>query len=338
MAEEKNNHSNLAAKSAQAANTVRGAVKTGKAIAGAAKGAAAGGPYGAVAGAVWGARKHIGTIAIVVIVILLLPVLFILMLPSIIFGSLFGGSADPSAEPIMNNNAAIIENTNEIAFAINQILGEGIDDVEQRIASDFAQTGGDNYEIVNPYTEDMVSNTNAFIGQYCAAKDEDWENISLADLEQTLRAFMCLRGLGLLDCPIIIADLGLTPKGWELALRLTPLPQLMEELAHRTEEPARRLFSACRRALDGLERETFAHAWRRLTDQLPVSPEAKRALYPLGEVLGRYDGRGQQAAIAGARRELEGLRARAGEERLRLGKVYGALGVTAGAFLVILLL
>ena len=124
----------------------------------------------------------------------------------------------------------------------------------------------------------------------------------------------------------------------ELALRLTPLPQLMEELAHRTEEPARRLFSACRRALDGLERETFAHAWRRLTDQLPVSPEAKRALYPLGEVLGRYDGRGQQAAIAGARRELEGLRARAGEERLRLGKVYGALGVTAGAFLVILLL
>ena len=43
MAEEKNNHSNLAAKSAQAANTVRGAVKTGKAIAGAAKGAAAGG-------------------------------------------------------------------------------------------------------------------------------------------------------------------------------------------------------------------------------------------------------------------------------------------------------
>lgn len=172
---------------ASTAHTIHGAIKTGKAIAGAAKGVAAG-PYGAVAGAVWGARKHIGTIAIVVIVILLLPVLFILMLPSIIFGSLFGGSADPSAEPIMNDNAAIIENTNEIAFAINQILGEGIDDVEQRIANDFAQAGGDNYEIVNPYAGDMVSNTNAFIGQYCAAKDEDWENISLSDLEQTLRA------------------------------------------------------------------------------------------------------------------------------------------------------
>ena len=173
---------------ASTAHTIHGAIKTGRAIAGAAKGAAAGGPYGAVAGAVWGARKHIGTIAIVIVVILLLPVLFILMLPSIIFGGLFGGSADPSAEPILNDNAAIIENTNEIAFAINQILGEGIDDVEQRIEDDFSQTGGDNYEIVNPYASDMTSNTNAFIGQYCAAKNEDWENISLVDLQQTLRS------------------------------------------------------------------------------------------------------------------------------------------------------
>ena len=173
---------------ASIAHTVKGAIQTGKAIAGAAKGAAVGGPYGAVAGAAWGSRKHIGTIALIIVVILLLPVLFILMLPSIIFGSLFGGSANLSAEPIMNDNAAIIENTSEIAFAINQILGEGIDDVEQRIADDFSWTGGDNYEIINPYADDMVSNTNAFIGQYCAAKDEDWEDISLPDLEQTLRA------------------------------------------------------------------------------------------------------------------------------------------------------
>ena len=175
---------------ASIAHTVKGAIQTGKAIAGATKGATVGGPYGAVAGAVWGARKHIGTIVAVIVVLLLLPVLFILMLPSIIFGSLFGGgtAADSNTEPIMNDNVAIIENTNEIAFAINQILGEGIDDVEQRIADDFSQTGGDNYEIINPYTDDMVSNTNAFIGQYCAAMDEDWENISLPDLEQTLRA------------------------------------------------------------------------------------------------------------------------------------------------------
>lgn len=171
------------------ASVVKGAVKTGKATAAATKGASVAGPYGAVAGAVWGARKHLGTIAIVLVVFLLLPVLFILMLPSIIFGSLLGdGSADPAAEPIMNDNAAIIENTNEIAFSINHILGEGIDDVTQRIEDDFSQTDGDNYEIINPYSEDLVSNTNAFIGQYCAAKEEDWKSISLSDLEQTLRA------------------------------------------------------------------------------------------------------------------------------------------------------
>lgn len=47
---------------ASAAHTIRGAIKTGKAISSAAKGAAAGGPYGAVAGAVWAGRKHIGII------------------------------------------------------------------------------------------------------------------------------------------------------------------------------------------------------------------------------------------------------------------------------------
>lgn len=41
------------------------------------------------------------------------------------------------------------------------------------------------------------------------------------ELEQAVRAFIWLRGLGLLDCPIVIADVDLTPEGWELALRLT---------------------------------------------------------------------------------------------------------------------
>ena len=40
-------------------------------------------------------------------------------------------------------------------------------------------------------------------------------------LEQQVRACIWLRGLGLLSCPVVIADAGLTPQGWELALRLT---------------------------------------------------------------------------------------------------------------------
>lgn len=174
---------------ANIAHTAHSAVKTGKAIAAAAKGASAGGPYGAVAGALWGSRHHLAKAVVVIVILLMLPVLFILMLPSLIFGAIFGtGTPDPSAEPIMNDNAAITENVNEIGFAVSQVLGEGIDDVEARIQQDFSGTGGDNYEIVNPYEADLTNNTNAFIGQYCAAKGEDWENISLSDLEATLRS------------------------------------------------------------------------------------------------------------------------------------------------------
>ena len=42
------------AQAANIAHTAHGAIKTGKAIAAAAKGASAAGPYGAVAGALWG--------------------------------------------------------------------------------------------------------------------------------------------------------------------------------------------------------------------------------------------------------------------------------------------
>ena len=44
------------------------------------------------------------------------------------------------------------------------------------------------------------------------------------DLNEEVRPFggaAVLRGLGLLRCPIVVADAGLTPAGWDLALRLT---------------------------------------------------------------------------------------------------------------------
>lgn len=39
-------------------------------------------------------------------------------------------------------------------------------------------------------------------------------------LEQAVRALIWLRGLGLLNCPVVIADVDLTPEGREIALRL----------------------------------------------------------------------------------------------------------------------
>ena len=72
---------------AQAAGAVRGAMKAGKALAGASKGAAFG-PYGMAAGLAWEGRKVIGKVILAVIAFLLLPVVLLMMLP----GALFGGS------------------------------------------------------------------------------------------------------------------------------------------------------------------------------------------------------------------------------------------------------
>ena len=110
MAEErKDSFAETVDTAASAAHTVKGAIKAGKAISGAAKGAAAGGPYGAVAGAVWAGRKHIGKIITVIIILLLLPVLFILMLPGLIFGGLINAFSPADTEqPVLNSETAIV--------------------------------------------------------------------------------------------------------------------------------------------------------------------------------------------------------------------------------------
>ena len=139
-----------------------------------------------------GEQKHIPNsffkMGAMAALLLILPVLFILLLPSLVFGGLTGGfsSNDPAA-PLLNSEAALIENANEISFAINRILGEGLEDVTARIEADFAVSGGDRFEIINPYESSPVYNANLFISQYCASRDTDFAAISLSDLEDVLR-------------------------------------------------------------------------------------------------------------------------------------------------------
>lgn len=189
MAEErKDSFAETVDTAASAVHTVKGAIKAGKAISGAAKGAAAGGPYGAVAGAVWAGRKHIGKIVAVIVILLLLPVLFVLMLPGLIFGGLINAFSPADTEqPVLNSETAIVENANDITFTINSILGEALDDVIARIEADFASSGADQMEIKNPYSAGPVYNANLIVSQYCAARDEDFESISLDDLAAVLR-------------------------------------------------------------------------------------------------------------------------------------------------------
>ena len=170
--------------SAHAAGAVRGAIKTGKAVSGAAKGASAAGPYGAAA-ALWTHRK---AVAAIIAGLLVLPVLFIMLLPSLIFGGLTKAGVEGSPDtPILNDNAAIVENINQISQAISDLLEEGQEDVRARIDADFTASGADQKEIINPYESSPTYNANRFIAMYCAAKNQDYTSISLKDMEALIR-------------------------------------------------------------------------------------------------------------------------------------------------------
>ena len=188
MEREKQPESEPLKRGAQAVNVVRGAVKTGKAIAGAAKGAAVGGPYGAAAGFVLGNRKLIGGIVIAVIAVMLIPVVLICMLPPLIFGGFTSAfSPDDPAVPILNSSTAVNTNITDISVSVSTVLSESLTDLLAQIDADFASSGADQKEIINPYESAPTFNANRFIGQYCASKSEDFQAISIQDMESTLR-------------------------------------------------------------------------------------------------------------------------------------------------------
>lgn len=173
---------------ASAAKNVQGALKTGKAIAGAAKGAAAG-PYGALAAAALENKHLLAKGCAITAVILMLPVLFILLLPALIFGSIMS-VFDSAQPPIMNDNAAIVENITGIRDGLDGILNEALDEVLQEIDQDFVDSTGNVKHVENPCEATGVSgmvDSLDIICQYCASKNVDYTAISQGDLENMFR-------------------------------------------------------------------------------------------------------------------------------------------------------
>ena len=132
---------------------------------------------------------------------------------------------------------------------------------------------------------------------------------------------------------------GLGRMARELELDQPPLEQLLERLLPGSRGAARTLFAGCRAALDHLEEEAFSQAWERLVEsESLLNKEGQACLLPLGQVLGRCGWEEERRALDCAAQRLEQEAGRAREERLRMGRVYQVLGLSGGAFLVILLL
>ena len=142
---------------------------------------AAGGPFTAAIGIAIANRHGIAKIIIVIIAILLLPGLFILMLPGLIFGSLM---EDTGA---LNSNTIINDNIRASREAIVEVLEESHADILSEINAAIAKLPeGDTASINDSYTYNISVNANLLISQFCASQD-NYENINLRKLKSLIR-------------------------------------------------------------------------------------------------------------------------------------------------------
>lgn len=175
-------------KSAQAANALRGAIKTGKAIAGAAKGAAAGGPIGAGIMIAWDNRKLLVKIIVGIVAILMIPIMILCMLPALIFGGIsFTGSGSTVSTPILNDAAAINQNITDVSTVVNAVLADALAVTLTEIQTDFEQSEAAQCSIIVPVAGELSYDAVRLISVYCAYHDAAVPTISLTDLEGKLR-------------------------------------------------------------------------------------------------------------------------------------------------------
>lgn len=157
------------------------ALKTASTIGAAAKGAAVGGPFGAAIGTALQNRHTIGKAVLFILALLMLPLLFLLMLPGLIFGNL----ADNTGA--LNSNTIINDNIRAANTAIVEVLQESHDNVLADIHSAIARiSSGDTSAITDPYAYSISVNANLLIAQFCASRD-NYTQINTDELKRVIR-------------------------------------------------------------------------------------------------------------------------------------------------------
>lgn len=160
------------------------AVQVGRAMAsisGAVKGATAG-PFGAVIGAAIQNRETLKKAVAGIVSLLLIPVLFIVMLPGLVFGNLFENTG------ALTSNSRINENIRAANEAIVEILQECHDEVLADVNAAASRVPeSDAVSITDPYAYYISVNANQLIAQFCASKD-NYRDINLTELKRVIRA------------------------------------------------------------------------------------------------------------------------------------------------------
>lgn len=159
----------------QLTDAARAASKVAKII----QAAQAGGAAGAAAQTVKEYHKQAAT---VIVVVLLLPVLLILSLPAVIFGSLLSPS-----DTMLTDEVEIAENVIEIKNSIGTVLQAAYEDVLDEIEED--SKGRYSTEIVDPVGGQVSINVLEILSMYCAHMGAtDYESIGIDDLTEQVKA------------------------------------------------------------------------------------------------------------------------------------------------------
>lgn len=123
-----------------------------------------------------------------------------------------------------------------------------------------------------------------------------------------------------------------------LTAHIEPLEGMLSEAAQDTDGRPKKLFEFC---VEELKHQTgnFAALWNAALDTVPLCLDADDVseLRQVGAVLGRFDADSQAAAFEQTLGRLERKLEDAIEQRIKMGKVYGTTGISAGLLLTILL-
>lgn len=135
----------------------------------------------AVIGTVFRHRRTLAKTGAAVGGVLMLPILFLVMLPGLVFGDL---SENTGA---LTSNTVISENIRASNQAIVEVLQESHDALLAKINAEIARLPeGDTASISDPYASSIIVNANQLIAQFCARQD-DYKNINISKLKSLIR-------------------------------------------------------------------------------------------------------------------------------------------------------
>jgi len=114
----------------------------------------------------------------------MLPALFIVMLPSLIFGN--SGLTTMSGE-VLNDTSLIMENIADAETCIESVLREKHTNLLSAIYTEAAALGNNcEYSITDEFADQIIYESTLIISQFCASQN-DYKEINLTKLKRLLR-------------------------------------------------------------------------------------------------------------------------------------------------------